>query len=219
MRYTAAEFGLHAHSERSHPRKLRPVARRKRDSEATRQLVLTATFESLLEVGYHKTSTSAVCRRAGVSRGALLHHFPNHETLVVHAVEDVMRRRLEEFSEEFGALQGDTDPREMLQRLWSALRGETYFVWLELAVASRTDAALRREFVQTMQRFDGLVRSTASSLVGSEGGVPREHDIGETVSILMSCMNGIVLDQLHRDARAVDERFEVFRDLLRTNGS
>src|SRR6195952_4880302 len=52
-----------------------------------RQRLLDATFECLVEHGFSGTSTTLVSRRAGVSRGAQLHHFPTKNDLVLAAVE------------------------------------------------------------------------------------------------------------------------------------
>ena len=65
-------------------------------SVAQRRL-LDATVECLVKHGYAHTTTTLVCERAGVSRGALLHHFPKKAELVRAAIEHVFERRLEEF--------------------------------------------------------------------------------------------------------------------------
>src|SRR5699024_10813181 len=54
--------------------------------EATRRLIVDAAVESLIEVGYAATTTVEVQRRAEVSRGSLLHHFPTREQLAAAAV-------------------------------------------------------------------------------------------------------------------------------------
>jgi AcrR family transcriptional regulator len=55
----------------------KPSARRSQAerSAATRDALLDATIVCLVEDGYANTTTSRVAERAGVSRGAHLHHF------------------------------------------------------------------------------------------------------------------------------------------------
>ena len=48
-----------------------------------RQRLLEATVECLVERGWSGTSTTLVSERAGVSRGAQLHHFPTKGDLVL----------------------------------------------------------------------------------------------------------------------------------------
>src|SRR3954449_2997046 len=58
-----------------------------------RARLLEATVECLVERGFAGTSTTLVSERAGVSRGAQLHHFPTKNDLVVAAVEHLAERR------------------------------------------------------------------------------------------------------------------------------
>ncbi len=45
-------------------------------SAETRRRLLDATVACLFERGYAGTTTTELARRAGVSRGAQMHHFP-----------------------------------------------------------------------------------------------------------------------------------------------
>ena len=54
-----------------------------------RARLLEATVELLVDKGYAGTSTTLVSERAGVSRGAQLHHFPTKQDLDVAAVQHV----------------------------------------------------------------------------------------------------------------------------------
>src|ERR1041384_8156245 len=58
-------------------------------TRAMRARLLEATVDCLVERGFAGTSTTLVSERAGVSRGAQLHHFPTKNDLVVAAVEHV----------------------------------------------------------------------------------------------------------------------------------
>ena len=75
-------------------------------SAETRARLLDATVESLIEAGYAHTTTTAVCARAGLSRGAQLHHFPTKSELVIAAVAHLTRRRAKEVREEAQRLAG-----------------------------------------------------------------------------------------------------------------
>jgi len=71
-------------------------AKRRQTNEArsarTRGKVLDATIDCLLELGYANTTTTLISERAGVSRGAQLHHFPTKAELVAAAVEHLATR-------------------------------------------------------------------------------------------------------------------------------
>lgn len=125
-------------------------------AERTRTHLLEATLEALVEHGYAGTSTAAVCRRAGVSRGTLLYHFPTREQLLVAALEHVLSLRIQEFVEGRRGRELPA-PDEFLAELWAQWQGPALVAWLELAVASRTDASLREAMRPIMQGFDALV--------------------------------------------------------------
>ena|SRR5690349_10042349 len=65
-------------------------------SAATREALLDAAIECLIDQGYASTTTNAVAVRAGVSRGAHLHHFQTRTALVGAAVEELAQRWLGE---------------------------------------------------------------------------------------------------------------------------
>jgi AcrR family transcriptional regulator len=109
-----------------------------------RARLLEATVELLVERGYAGTSTTLVSERAGVSRGAQLHHFPTKQDLVVAAVQHVTEVRGAELR---AAAEGlPTDPRRrtraVLKVLGDHFTSPVFTAALELWVAARTDDAL-----------------------------------------------------------------------------
>jgi AcrR family transcriptional regulator len=116
--------------------------------------LLDATIAALTEVGWAGTSTTEVVRRAGVSRGAQVHHYPTKEDLVLASIEHLLERRLEEYHEAFDRLPADDrTPGTAIDLLWESCFGSTFEAWLELAVAARLDPALRERFIEVEERF------------------------------------------------------------------
>src|SRR5215212_4750967 len=72
-----------------------PRTQQQRRAE-TRRALLDAAIESLIEVGFARTTTLEVQRRADVSRGALLHHFPSKAELLVAVVDHLAEMRAKE---------------------------------------------------------------------------------------------------------------------------
>src|SRR6059036_3049746 len=102
--------------------------------------LLRATTDCLIKYGYHRMTTTMVADRAAVSRGAFLHHFRTKEELVLAAVEHLFELRNAEFLGAFKRLPPDADrPAAALDLLWRILGGDTFYAWLELAVAGRSD--------------------------------------------------------------------------------
>ena len=112
-------------------------------SAATQQALLDAAVECLVELGYGRTTTTEVTRRAGVSPGALLHHYPTKADLLAAAVGHVMRRRQEEFRKSMANIAPGADRIDAaIDLLWEAVNEPVFAAWLELWVGARTDPEL-----------------------------------------------------------------------------
>lgn len=121
----------------------RPRTQSERSAE-TQAALLDATIESLVELGYARTSTTEIARRAGVSRGAQVHHYPTKADLVVAAVERLYSRQEADFARRFAALPaGERTLERAIDELWSIFDSSVYPAALELVVAARTDPELQ----------------------------------------------------------------------------
>lgn len=133
------------------------AARRRTNPERTAKTqaaLLDATIESLVDLGWSGTSTTEVVRRAGVSRGAQVHHFRTKDDLVLAAIERLLSRRQAEFDDAFDRLPPERrTPPEALEMLWEQCFGASFDAWLELAIAARRSPALHARFVDVEQRF------------------------------------------------------------------
>ncbi len=61
-------------------------------SAATRSLVVETAARAFASVGYDATAMRAIAEAAGVSKGALYHHFPNKRSIMAAVYEDAERR-------------------------------------------------------------------------------------------------------------------------------
>jgi len=130
--------------------------------EETRARLLEATLESLVAVGYARTSTTEIAERAGVSRGAQVYHYPTKAALVVAAVEHLLERRYRELQQLFAErLPRAGGPGAAIGLLWRMFEKPTFAAWLEFVVASRTDPELRAAVVRQSAPF---VNSVGESL-------------------------------------------------------
>jgi AcrR family transcriptional regulator len=122
-------------------------------TRAMRARLLEATVELLVEKGYAGTSTTLVSERAGVSRGAQLHHFPTKQDLVVAAVQHVTEVRGSELAAAAENLPtGTRRTRAVLQVLGDHFTSPVFTAALELWVAARTDEALLAEVAPLEQK-------------------------------------------------------------------
>jgi len=141
-------------------------------SVATRRKLLDAALECLVDRGYSGTTTIETARRAGVSRGAQLHHFPTKAALLTAAVEHLLTRRIAEFRTAFAdADAGASDVGTAIDVLWSMFEGPTFVAWTELWVGARTDPELVASVVEMDRRFSLASAALYRELFAVEAGV------------------------------------------------
>jgi AcrR family transcriptional regulator len=147
-------------------------------SRAMRQRLLEATIECLVERGWSGTSTTLVSRRAGVSRGAQLHHFPTKTDLVVAAVEHMGARRSERLFERAATLpRGRRRTRAVLDLLAEHFTSPLFVAALELWVAARTDEQLHRAVAPLEQRIGRDTHRQTVELLGVDESRPGAREL------------------------------------------
>ena len=123
-------------------------------SEETRTRLLEATIESLVAVGYARTTTAEISDRAGVSRTAWVYHYSTKAALVAAAVERLLELRHQALPDLYEALRRSANsPASAVELLARSFEGPMFLAWLDLAVASRTDEDLRTQMARLSLRF------------------------------------------------------------------
>jgi AcrR family transcriptional regulator len=176
------------------------VAERVRRTQAertatTRGRLLDATLECLCDLGYARTTTPEIARRAGLSRGAQLHHFPTKAELVTGAVERLFERRHEEFRAAFARVPAGADRyAAAIDILWSMVSGPTFHAWLELAVAARSDPELRLAVESLTRRLRTVVDETFRDLFPE--GNPDDPFFAIAPRFAFALLDGLALERI-----------------------
>lgn len=170
---------------------------------STHAALLDATTRCLVERGYSRTSTNDIIRIAGVSRGALLHHFASKAELLGAAVDHVVTRCEVEFREAFAALPVEERTLERaVDQLWDLFRGTSFDAALELLVAARTDRELRVVMQDVLARFERNVSADFGMLFPATASGPMARAI---VRFAFATLEGAaVADDLGLDDVAAD---------------
>jgi AcrR family transcriptional regulator len=136
-------------------------------SAAMRERLLDATIECLVEYGYSGTTTTRVAERAGVTRGAQVHHFPTKTDLVTAAVRHLATRRAELAFAEMDRLSTSSDPvGDTLDLLWDIHQGPVFAASMELLLAARTDPELREQVADVEPQISDMVIEFGKRLFG-----------------------------------------------------
>ncbi len=168
----------------------------------TRAALLDATIDCLVEEGYAGTTTTRIVERAGVSRGAQVHHFPTKGELVAEAVRHLAERRAEEFLAEAREVpaRGRRRFERMLDLLWRIHIGPLFAASVELWVAARADDDLRLRSSRSSARSRRSPRTGIDDLFPEMAGV---RAFREAVDASLATMRGLALLRL-RQRRAGD---------------
>ncbi|MDG4794385.1 TetR/AcrR family transcriptional regulator [Micromonospora sp. WMMD1082] len=169
-------------------------------SRATRARLLEATVECLVEHGWSGTTTTVVAARAGVSRGAQLHHYPTRTALVTAAVGHLTERRAAELRAEAEALPaGPSRLDRVVDLLAAAFTGPLFVAALELWVAARTDAELRAALLPLETRVGREMHRLTVELLGVD---ERRPGVREAVQATLDLLRGLGVANLLSDDSA-----------------
>jgi len=162
---------------------------------STRAKLLEATAALLAEVGYVRTSTTEISRRAGVSRGAQLHHFPTKIELVTAAMAHILDRRVEELRAILTTLPEGPDRFDAaIDVLWSMAQGPTFEAWFEMVAAARTDPELQPLMAAVADHLNETIRQVWAELFPAPAGVDAATDLYATVPMLFfAVLDGLVV--------------------------
>jgi AcrR family transcriptional regulator len=183
-----------------------PTKKRKRRTQAerraaTRTALLDASIECLVEEGYANTTTRRIAERAGVTPGALQHHFASKAELLGHAI----RHARQGFGQEMLAHGPPDAPsiqarcEQLLDRMWEVHRGPFFQASTELLVAARTDPDLRETLVE-VQHESALLNVLAARILYPE--MADERGFAEVVETGQAAIRGLALLAFVNEAEA-----------------
>ena len=182
-----------------------------------RQRLLEATTQCLVDYGWNGTSTTLVSKRAGVSRGAQLHHFPTKAALVTAAVEYLATRQSEQLAEAVTALPaGDNRIRTVLQMLADYVTSDLFVAALEVWTVARTDPDLLAA-VDPLEKMTGrLMHRLTVEILDVDESIPGSLELVQATLDLLRGLGlaNTITDDRTRRSRILDRWAEVLDEHL-----
>ncbi|KQM21099.1 TetR/AcrR family transcriptional regulator [Novosphingobium sp. Leaf2] len=182
-------------------------------SAQTRARLIEATIRVLVRSGYSRTTTPQVALEAGLSRGAMLHHFDNGASLIKATIMHLHERRLRAFrrSAELSAL----DHRAMVRAYWRQIQKPAFVAFHELAVAARTDPDLAAVLLPLQVEFRERFNQLAVQLYPEWQESPAKFALAMAIS--QATMEGMAVNLLTgaMDAALVEPVLETLEAQLR----
>jgi|SRR5580692_6408250 AcrR family transcriptional regulator len=160
-------------------------------SSKTRSALVDAAIACLVDYGYSGTTTGLVCDRAGVSRGAYLHHFRTRAALVAAALAELAHRREEDFREQVDGLPEDGTRIEVaLELLWAWFTEPLFYASVDLGVHAQTDAELRETLAPVERHLNHSTLERCRVMFTED---PADTSCDQLIAMTLAVVRGLAL--------------------------
>ena len=165
----------------------------------TRAALLEATIDCLVEDGYARTTTRRIAERAGVTLGAVHHHFGSKVGLLSEARRYITTKWAEELLSKAPpeTLPIPTRHELMLDQAWESYKGRYFQAALEILVAARTDPKLRETGTDAIRHLSRWNEASGPVMTPEVAGQP---GLAEMVETTQATMRGLALLTFGNDA-------------------
>lgn len=161
---------------------------------AMRQRLIDAAVTCLYDLGYAATTFQIVTARAGVSRGAILHHFPTKVDLMLAVAEyaaeyqnRVVRELLADTS------QGMTVYLALTRATWEVMVRPPAMALLEVMMASRAEPALAERLAAVVTAFEARQREDVWRMA-KRLGIREREPVDTMVKLHRAAMRGLAIE-------------------------
>jgi AcrR family transcriptional regulator len=163
-------------------------------SEEARAKLLAASIDLICERGFAQTTMADIAQRAGLTRGAIQHHFSGRDELVLAIIHSVEARIIASF--DAVAPKGVRDLGERIDHLIDSLGAisvsPAYLAVIDIWIATRADvalgAAIRASTGRSSEAFKRLWLRVFADDVNSDV-------VDECRRVVVNLMRGIVITQ------------------------
>ena len=156
-----AGFRVLARNENRAPSKTIYVSKQEIRSAKMQQRILLSTLDCIHDLGFQNASTVEIAKRAGVSRGALLHHFPTKESLIASAVEHLLDQEIVDLRKIADAYSNqELSIDDFVDYLWERFSGRLFMITIDFLSSARTDETLRNAIIPISKKFHTSLNET-----------------------------------------------------------
>ena len=131
-------------------------------SSLTRDRIIIATLECIVEFGYEKTTMAKIAKAAKVSQGSMQYHFPSKIDVIKAAINYLHAKRLADQERDLeNTPEGVPQMAHAIEVYWSHLTEGHFIAYQELVIAARTHPELAKVLKPAYQRFVKAWRNNA----------------------------------------------------------
>jgi AcrR family transcriptional regulator len=180
-------------------------------SASTRTQITEAAIKCFVEYGYSRTTTTLIAEKAGLSRGAMLHHFPSRLAVVRAAVEHLHSKRLRAFRKAVSKPTPDGDHvRQSVEAYWAHVRHPMFVAFFELAVAARSEKELASILRPAQEAFEREWYDAAVDMFPEWRGRGEQFDLA--LDLARYVLEGMAISFLTHKETERDQRVLAYLD-------
>ncbi len=174
-------------------------------SARMQQRLSEAAYDVIREGGYANFRTIAVSKRAGVSQGAQLHHYPTKNSLAIAAMEHAYGRAYEQFERNLASRAVGEDLIELILKDFADFYLSDYFmVALDILMAGGKNEELHEELTEMSRQFrDKVERHWLEQLIDDGWSLVLAEDV---LALSHSVVRGFATRALIRNDQAEFDR-------------
>lgn len=170
------------------------AARKQADRSAETQRALIESATVLLQsIGYAGTTTALIARHAGLTTGALHHHYSSKDDLMLGVLDRASERVARGLDMIVHAGGETVNVHDLIRHLWEIYGDPEYWAIWEIIIGTRKDAEFHTKVIahrqETMQRI--LYPWVAKNIISH----PKMHEYGSLFEFMLIAIRGLSLER------------------------
>jgi AcrR family transcriptional regulator len=147
-------------------------------SALTRDRIVIATLECIVEYGYENTTMAKIARTAKVSQGSMQYHFPAKLDAVKAAINYLHAKRLTDHQRDLEDIPKGVEPMaHAINVYWNHLGEGHYVAYQDLVIAARTHPELAEVLKPAYRRFVNAWRRDALNIIPEWNGQRAQFEL------------------------------------------
>jgi AcrR family transcriptional regulator len=191
-----------------------PRRSQKERSTATRKKLIEAAIQLLHEYGFARLTITDVARRAGLTSGAIQHHFSSRHALIQGVVDDlypVLHIGVDDIAA--ARLPAGERSDRLIDAYWTIYAKSEYLVFWELVFGTR-EVPEFREYLRSLQKE--IVVGAVADFVRLFSDVAMRPDRARELFVFLTCqLRGLALLAVFEEPYALHADLKLLKDAAR----
>lgn len=169
------------------------LSKQQEKSQRAQETICEAAIQSLYEVGYSDTTLNKVADLAGLSKGALQHHFPTKEDLISATADRLLSRSVPDKS----VRKASPSVEVSLLYIWNKMvNTPQYRALLEILNAARTDKELQKRISDKLLAWGKAIDEHSVRTYQAKNG--NDEDVKALMNMTRSFMRGLIIQERYK---------------------